>query len=78
MSTLHLRIQIRASCDVLLDGFNVSFIGSSPNIHTRPTPHQHNGCDCCVISMCFISFSFQFCTRLAAVFAEEIGEFWLL
>ena len=25
-----------------------------------------------------LPFSFQFCTRLAAVFAEEVGEFWLL
>ncbi len=31
-----------------LVSFFVRFMrGSRPNIHTRPTPHQNQGCDCC-------------------------------
>ena len=39
-------INIRASIQVLFNCFNVSIFRSLVNIHTRPTPHQHQGCDC--------------------------------
>jgi len=39
-------IHIRSISNSLFDGFNISFFGSLVNIHTRPTPHNHHGCDC--------------------------------
>ena len=41
------------------------------------TPHQHHSCVLTVAAKVgwLLPFSFQFCTRLAAVFAEEVGGF---
>ena len=47
ITSLILRIHIRTCSQVLFDDFDVSFIGSLPNIPSGwPVPHNQQGCDC--------------------------------